>query len=99
MATGTTEITTETTAETTDRNLAVLEAAFLPLETQTSTQENGNVQISVIDDGVAILIDERPLYGLHTDRVLRDWIADTRKRLEDLGYELDSMEIPAKADR
>lgn len=87
------------TTETTDRNLAVLEAAFQPLETQTSTQENGNVQISVIDDGVAILIDERPLYGLHTDRVLRDWIADTRKRLEDLGYELDAWEIPAKEDR
>ncbi len=85
--------------ETTDRNLAVLEAAFLPLETQTSTQENGNVQISVIDDGVSILIDERPLYGLHTDRVLRDWITDTRKRLEDLGFELNSWEIPAKEDR
>lgn len=87
------------TTETTDRNLAVLEAAFLPLETRTSTQENGNVQISVIDDGVAILIDERPLYGLHTDRVLRDWIADTRKGLEDLGYELDAWEMPAKEDR
>ncbi|MFP5287384.1 MAG: hypothetical protein ACLGI9_16730, partial [Thermoanaerobaculia bacterium] len=72
------------TAETTDRILGVLESAFRPLEARTSVQENGNVQLRVLDGSEAILIDERPLFGTHAERVAMDWIEETRKRLEEL---------------
>ena len=82
------------TAETTDRILGVLEGAFLPLEAHTSVEENGNVQLRILDGSEAILIDERPLYGSHSERVAMDWIAETRKRLEELGRQLDPWEPP-----
>ena len=82
------------TAETTDRILGVLEAAFRPLEAQTSVEENGNVQLRILDGSEDVLVDERPLYGSHAERVAMDWIADTRKRLEELGHQLDSWEPP-----
>lgn len=82
------------TAETTDRILGVLEAAFRPLEAKTSVLENGNVQLRVLDGSEAILVDERPLYGTHAERVALDWIAETRKRLEELGRQLDPWERP-----
>ncbi|HVG06655.1 MAG TPA: hypothetical protein VNM67_03050 [Thermoanaerobaculia bacterium] len=84
------------TAETTDRILGVLEGAFRPLEAHTSVEENGNVQLRILDGSEAILIDERPLYGTHSERVAFDWIADTRKRLEELGRQLDPWEPPGK---
>lgn len=83
-------------AETTDRILGALEAAFLPLEAHTSMQENGNVQLRILDGTEAVLIDERPLYGTHTGQVARDWIADTRKRLEGMGFQLDPRKEPAE---
>jgi hypothetical protein len=83
----------------TDRNLAVLETAFLPLEAATSVLESGNVQLRVLDGAEAILVEDRPLFGSHTEQVLRIWISDVRKRLEELGYQLDPQEAPAAEAR
>lgn len=86
-------------AEHTDRILTVLETAFQPLEARTSVEENGNVQLRVLDGDTAILIDERPLYGTHAERVAQEWIAQTRQRLEELGYQFETQEAPAAEAR
>lgn len=87
------------TTETTDRNLAVLEAAFSPLETRTSTLETGNVEIRLLDGEQEILVEDRPLYGLNTEKVLQDWITDIRGRLQGMGYELGDWQMPPKEER
>lgn len=86
-------------AQTTDRILGVLEGAFRPLEAKTSVMGNGNVQLRILDGSEAILMDERPLYGMQAERVALDWIADTRGRLEELGRRLDPWEPPGEQAR
>jgi hypothetical protein len=82
--------------QTRERLLAILEAAFFPLETHAS-RENGNVQIRVMDGAEAIHIDERPVKNLQGRENLKQWIVQTRKRLEELGRRLDSWEMPGWA--
>ena len=80
-------------AQQTEPILPVIETSFLPLEARTTIEENGNVRLCILDNGQEILVDERPLYGTHAERVAHEWIAQTRHRLEELGYELETVEV------
>ena len=82
--------------QTRERLLAILESAFLPLETHAS-RDNGNVQIRILDGAEAIHIDERPVKNLQGREELKEWIVQTRKRVEELGRRLDSWEMPGWA--
>ena len=83
--------------QTRERLLAILETAFLPLETRARRRSSGNVQIRVLDGAEAIHVDERPVDDLRGREELKRWIVQTRKRLQELGRRLDSWEMPGWA--
>jgi hypothetical protein len=81
-------------AQTQERVLAVLETAFLPLETHASLEEGDRVQVRVLDGAEAVHIEERPLSELRSDQDARSWIEQIRKRLGELGYDLEGWKMP-----
>ena len=86
----------ETTA-TQERLMALAEAAFLPLESHASFEEDGRYQIRILEGAEAIHIEEMPAIDVRDENDLTGWIGRMRGRLEEMGYELDAWEAPVGA--
>jgi hypothetical protein len=85
------------TTTTQERLIALAEAAFLPLESHASFEEDGRYQIRILEGSEAIHIEEMPAVDVREESDLAGWIARMRGRLEEMGYELDPWEAPAGA--
>jgi len=78
-----------------ERLMALAEAAFLPLETHASLEDDGCYQIRVLDGSEAIHIEEMPVGEVRDEKDLAAWIGRMRGRLEEMGYELEPWETHA----
>lgn len=72
-----------------ERLQALAEAAFLPLESHASFEDDGRYQIRILEGAEAIHIEEMPAVDVRDESDLAGWIGRMRGRLEDMGYQLD----------
>jgi hypothetical protein len=85
------------TTATQERLTALAEAAFLPLESHASFEDDGRYQIRILEGAEAIHIEEMSAADVRDENDLTGWIGRMRGRLEEMGYELDPWEAPVGA--
>ena len=88
------------TKATQEQLTALAEAAFLPLETHASVEDDRCYQIRVLDRSEAVHIEEMPDSEVRGEQDLHDWIGRMRGRLEEKwGVQLVPWERTAAAFR
>ena len=89
------------TTATQEQLMTLAVAAFLPLETHASLENDEGrehrYQIRVLAGRKAIHIEEMPVHEVRGEQDLHGWIGRMRGRLEEKGYELEPWERTAAA--